>query len=208
QRVHPYLAAVAPSGPRLPARDARRVVGAPQPFPICPSCPAPCSGGLPLHGDLDGAARAVARHAVQRVAVAAERDPLTRRALQGDGAAVCDDDAGITGLPPRHISSSPSGLHQLIRPVILDLERHGAIRGIAAATVSAADRPAPSSPGPDELARNAGTRRVRLREPRNRLVGPLRGTAGVEDDQGGGDEERDNLALEHWRVPPILEAPS
>src|SRR5438552_18965066 len=27
--------------------------------------------------------------------------------------------------------------------------------------------------------------------------GPLRGTAGVEDDQGGGGKERDNLALDH-----------
>src|SRR2546430_6165031 len=48
--------------------------------------------GLPLHRDVDGVpAAAVLAHAVQGLAIVRERDPLARRASQGDRATVCDD---------------------------------------------------------------------------------------------------------------------
>src|SRR5437762_10813689 len=72
--------------------------------------------GLPLHGDVDGVpAAAVLAHAVQGVAIAHERDPLARRALQGDRATVCDDDARIIARLPRRISPSASGRDQLVQ---------------------------------------------------------------------------------------------
>src|SRR5882724_1566705 len=162
--------------------------------------------GLPLHGDVDGVpAAAVLAHAVQGVAITHERDPLARRAFQGDRATVCDDDARIIAHLPRRISPSASCRDQRVRPVILDLEHHVTRHAIAAATVGAADRPERSMPGPDEVVWDGGTRRVGYRPARDG-VGLLRGTTGSERDQSDEGKSRNNPALAHVKVPPHSEA--
>src|SRR6266404_1077270 len=164
--------------------------------------------GLPLHGDVDGVpAAAVLAHAVQGVAITHERDPLARRAFQGDRATVCDDDARIIAHLPRRISPSASCRDQLVRPVILDLEHHVTRHAIAAATVGAADRPERSMPGPDEVVWDGGTRRVGYRPARDD-VGLLRGTTGSECDQSDEGKWRNDPVLAHLTVPPRSEAPS
>src|SRR6266403_1971425 len=165
--------------------------------------------GLPLHGDVDGVpAAAVLAHAVQGVAIAHERDPLARRAFQGDRATFCDDDARIIARLPRRISPPASGRDQLVRPVILDLERQVTRHAIAAATVSAADRAERSIPGPDKLVGAGATSRVGTWNGSFRPVGGvglLRGTTGSERDQSDEGEERNNPALAHVTVPPVNE---
>jgi len=94
----------------------------------------------PLHPELDGVPRGVLGHTVQRIAIAHERYPTTRGALQGNIAPVRDDD-------PRIVTRrSPPRRGQPVRCVVPDLEPQITIH-----VTIPADLVELSAPGPAEL---------------------------------------------------------